>query len=297
MNSARPILTRTTRFLCWLALLGCLQGCGESEAFEGGSASEPRVRIVSLSPALSQILIDFGQGDSIVGCTPWAPEELERVPVVGDLLRPDLERISAVRPDLILVQPTQLGIDPGLEKLATGRGWQVEAWTLNRLDDLDVVLEELPEALQRAGLDPTPVRGSVAQWRQRRDQLLVPEPEVEALGETVILFGIDPPMAFGGETYVNDLLESLGGRNALRGPGYLEMSLEDLIVLAPDSVLILASGPEAARGQADDLRRMLGTSAADWDIRAFDGEDLLVPGTRLLDGIERFRTRLAEDRP
>ena len=297
MNSARPITTRATRWLGLFTLLGCLLGCGKPAASEGEPAAGPRVRIVSLSPALSQILIDFGLGDSVVGRTPWAPEELDRVPVVGDLLRPDLERISAVRPDLIVVQPTQLGIDPGLEKLAAGQGWQVEAWTLNRLDDLDVVLEELPDALQRAGLDPTSVRGSVAQWRQRRDQLLVPGPAVEALGETVILFGVDPPMAFGGETYVNDLLESLGGRNALRAPGYLEMSLEDLLVLAPDSVLILASGSEAARGQADDLRRMLGPPAADWDIRAFDGEDLLVPGTRLLDGIERFRTQLAEDRP
>jgi len=296
MKSSTRHILRTARVLCWLVLLGCIPGCGDRTSGMDASTSGPQVRIVSLSPALSQILMDLGHQDLIVGCTPWAPAGLERVPVVGDLLRPDLERISAVRPDLILVQPTQLGVDPGLAQLAAQRGWAIRSWTLNRLEDIEVVLEELPESLRVAGVDPAPMLSSIQQWRKRRDLLLVPDPKVEALGETVVLFGIDPPMAFGRETYLNDLLESLGGLNAIRAPGYLESSLEDLVVLAPRSVVILATSPGSALEQAAQLRTMLGASAEGLDIHAIDGADLLVPGTRLLDGVQRFRARL-EERP
>ena len=117
-----------------LLIVGLLFGCTKRTpvAVDDG----PRPRIVCLSPALAQVLIDLGLGGHVVGCTPWAPEELDSVPVVGDLLSPDLERISAVRPDLIVVQPTQRGVDTGLQALADGNGWTIAAWQLNRLSDL-----------------------------------------------------------------------------------------------------------------------------------------------------------------
>ncbi len=283
----------TTSSALLASILSVLAGCQEHPgASPEGDAAAPRV--VSLSPALSQILVDFGQRETIVGCTPWAPEELADVPVVGDLLEPDLERISIVRPNLIVVQPTQLGIDPGLRALAERHDCRIVGWELNRLDDVDRVLAELPDVLASVGMAPESINDQVDTWRRRRDAVLVPDPNVGSMGATVLLFGVDPPMAFGRETYVDDLWSSLGGRNAIEGDGYLDCSLEDLLVLEPKSIVLLASTREAALAHARELRAALGEKAEDIVFLPVEGSDLLVPGTRILDGIEQLRSDLME---
>jgi iron complex transport system substrate-binding protein len=275
-----------------LGLCSFVGGCTEHRApirEEGGGP-----RIVSLSPALSRILIDLGLQDSIVGCTPWAPDELVDVPVVGDLLRPDLERISMVDPDLIIVQPTQRGIDPALRAFAEQRDWQLIGWELNRLADVDRVLDELPVALDALGVDDRDTFRRVEAWRQRRVELLVPDPVCAELGRCLLLFGVDPPMAFGRETYIDDLWSSLGGVNAIEGTGYLECSLEDLVVLEPSSVLVIASSPDQARSQVARLRSDLGPRVGDIDFRPLGSPGLLVPGTGILDGVMTLRDALTE---
>lgn len=288
-------IQRTRPFAGICLLLLVIAGCDRPPTRPVDTTPAPR--IVSLSPALSQVLLDLGLGDHVVGRTPWAPDGLADAPVVGDLLRPDLERISAVRPDVILVQPALGGVDPGLAALAEGRGWPVAAWPLNRLEDLEVVLRELPPFLESVGGDAAPARTAIDDWRARRERVLVPAPELSGLGETVLLFGVDPPMAFGRATYVDDLLQRLGGRNALTREGYLDCSLEDLAVLAPDTVLVLASDPASAEAARNTLELGLGPAVGSMRLRAVSAPDLLVPGTRLLDGVERLRAALGEDGP
>ena len=273
------------------SILSVLTGCREHPGSNPpGELAAPRV--VSLSPALSQILIDLGQADTIVGCTPWAPEELADVPVVGDLLEPDLERITIVQPNLIVVQPTQLGIDPGLRDLAERHDCRIVGWELNRLADVDRVLAELPDVLASVGVAAESINDRIATWRARRDDMLVPDPDVRSMGSTVLLFGVDPPMAFGRETYVDDLWSSLGGLNAIEGDGYLDCSLEDLLVLEPANIVVLASTSDAADLQARRLRAALGERAEAIAFLPVDGGDLLVPGTRILDGVATLRSQL-----
>ena len=75
----------------WLLLLlaaGCAREPIESPSAEPPSRGGPRV--VSLSPALTQALIDLGAGDTLVGRTPFAPEEVSSVPVVEVALRQEV---------------------------------------------------------------------------------------------------------------------------------------------------------------------------------------------------------------
>jgi len=287
-------LRPATKACLLILLLLALQAPGCGVDVPKPRVEGPRPRIISLSPALSQVLIDLGLTEHVVGRTPWAPAALDAAPVVGDLLAPDLERITAVRPDLIIVQPTQRGVDPGLRALAEGNGWGIAPWELNRLADLERVLDELPGVLAEQGVDGTRLEGVVAAWRTRRDELLAPTDAVVALGPTALLFGVDPPMVFGGDTYLDDLWTALGGENALDRSGYVECSLEDLVVLRPPSVIVIANGPEQAGDGVERLRESLGAAAEGIRFHAVDGTDLLVPGTRLLDGITTLKSRLGK---
>jgi ABC-type hemin transport system substrate-binding protein len=97
---------------------------------------------------------------------------------------------------------------------------------------------------------------------------------------------------FGQGTYVDDVLGSLGVNNALQRPGYPELSLEDLLVLAPDTVVVLGLDEDSAQQSADDLARRLDALDGRTAFVGADGSKLLIPGTGVLDGVESLRTTL-----
>ena len=61
-------------------------------------------RIVSLVPALTEMLFAIGAGPQVVGVSSYDefPPEVKSLPKVGALLDPDIERILALRPDLVV---------------------------------------------------------------------------------------------------------------------------------------------------------------------------------------------------
>lgn len=65
----------------------------------------PAHRIVSLAPNITDTLYAAGAGSFVVGTSRFSehPDAARHIPVVGDATMLDLERIVALRPDLILV--------------------------------------------------------------------------------------------------------------------------------------------------------------------------------------------------
>jgi len=72
-------------------------------------------RIVSTSPHVTEALFAMGLGDRVVGVTIYCkyPEAALKLPKIGTLLKPDVEAIVALRPDLVVVsdQRSHLGED------------------------------------------------------------------------------------------------------------------------------------------------------------------------------------------
>ncbi|MHC4811375.1 MAG: hypothetical protein ACYTEV_13565, partial [Planctomycetota bacterium] len=63
------------------------------------------LRIVSLSPAMSRVVADMGLEAAIVGRSRFCDFLDPEIPVAGDLLRVDAERILALEPTHLLRQP------------------------------------------------------------------------------------------------------------------------------------------------------------------------------------------------
>ena len=66
---------------------------------------EPARRIISLAPHVTELLYAAGAGDRIVGAVEYSdyPGAARRIPRIGDNVQLDLERIVALKPDLIVV--------------------------------------------------------------------------------------------------------------------------------------------------------------------------------------------------
>src|SRR5215469_4688178 len=62
-------------------------------------------RLISLAPSVTEILFALGLGDRVVGVTTYCdyPPETATVEKVGDTQRPNLEKIIALKPDLVMI--------------------------------------------------------------------------------------------------------------------------------------------------------------------------------------------------
>jgi len=271
------------------ALLLPLASCGGDGT--GGSEVDPAagLRLVSLSPAITRTLIDLGAGDLLVGRTPYCRGLDGDVPAVGSLLEFDPEAMLAVDPDLLLVQPGAGGVAPGLAALAEREGWDLHAWRIDGLDDLRRLLAELPEVLADAPEADRIERRA----RERADDLaLVLAPLAPAASPVVVLFAMEPPMAFGAGTFVGDLLDRSGVHNAVAARGYPELSLEDLATLAPARIVLLRDGPAEA---AVERLRALPIPTPPASRRIVEHPDALTPGSGWIEAAAMLREARAGD--
>lgn len=198
-----------------------------------GQEQVQEIRIISLSPALTHTVISLGGERAIVGRTPWC--DAPQAKVVGSLEERDLESISALKPTAIFRQSRHS--DPALDSLARSVGATVHIWQLDRVADVSQSLESVAAILSQGGVTSAPAAAARIRG-QFSDAVRKP---VSMKEPVLFLFSVDPPAAFGTQTYVDDLWSAMGGTNALQKPGYPELTAEDVIRLAPAAIVMIGS--------------------------------------------------------
>lgn len=89
---------------------------------EGTEISEPPTRIASLSPALTEMLFEFGLGSKVVGVSNYCnyPEAAIDLPKVGTAWEVDMTTIQNIKPEYLLVQsPLSADITTAIENTGT----------------------------------------------------------------------------------------------------------------------------------------------------------------------------------
>ena len=205
----------------------------------------PRPRIVSFSPALTDVLYDVGLGEHVVGVTSYCQTRgQDPPPVVGDRNRVSAEAILAVEPDVILIQqnPDDFG---AVRYLAPGV--RIEHFTIETLDDIAA-------AAARVGV----IAGDEAAGLRHKERFLN---ELESVRRSVaglprpgVLFlnGFDRPGTGGKGTFVDEMIRLAGGVNVAAERGYERyptLNRENIQAMAPD-VLVCQVAP----GQEDAAR-------------------------------------------
>lgn len=69
------------------------------------TVQKPALRVISLAPHITELLFAAGGGGHVVGVVSYSdfPEEAKKIPQVGSNRELDLERIIALKPDLVVV--------------------------------------------------------------------------------------------------------------------------------------------------------------------------------------------------
>ena len=226
---------RCARFALWAALLWPLVAPAQITLQDGRGATlvlqAPPQRIVSLLPSLTESVCALGACERLVGTDRFSnsPASVIRLPKLGGIDDAQIERIVALRPDVVLLSASARVIDR-LEALG------LNVLVLEARDHADV---KRSLALLAAMLG-TPAEAERVWATIERDTRAATERVPAALRGKRVYFEVDAtPYAAGAGSFIGETLARLGLANAVPaelGP-FPKLNPEYVVRLQPDIVM------------------------------------------------------------
>jgi iron complex transport system substrate-binding protein len=203
------------------------------------------LRIVSLSPYLTEELILLNSEDSLVGVTNFSKNKFNLdKEVIGDTLNINIEKIVSLRPDIILVTPMnkmervrkleELGIEvkffpPEKDFKDICRNFLELAKSVKKTDQAEAIIRDVENKLKKL------------------EKLLKDKKYVNVFIE----IGNRPLITAGSNCYLNDIIKYAKGKNVAEniGEGFFRVTKEIVLKFNPDIILILTM--EKGKGVQD----------------------------------------------
>jgi iron complex transport system substrate-binding protein len=250
------------------------------------SLGRPAQRIVALAPHLAEIAFAAGAGAKLVGVSSFSrhPAEAQRLPVVASSGRIDIERVIALKPDLVLA-------------------WQSGSAPLQiaRLERIGIpvfvtevrALADIPRIVRDVGL----LAGSAELADARAREF---ETEAEGLREryagrrgvpVFLEIWHRPMLTVNGRHLISDALRICGGRNVFATASVLTplVSREQVLDARPEVIITSGYGSEALPAWNGFE---LVPAVRDRRIYAIDPDALTAQGPHVIEGVRAVCRRL-----
>ena len=262
----------------FLALL-CLTACSDEHKSAPGG-------VVSLSPALTELICHLGQEDRLIArstACDW-PESVKVLPTAGDFAEPELERILAMKPALVVSNEF---VNPKDADALRQAGIAVE---LHPCDGFNDYREWV--ALMGKLLDCP--REAENELKRTNDRIAGFEAELNNSQKKPLraLYVIwDSPLLTAGEDSLPDAVGRLAGlENIVKSEkGYPSISLEFVLKEDPDVIVWFAHGKDWKSNPSWSGIRAIREGRV---LIPRDDSALLRPGPRIFDGIADLKSDL-----
>jgi iron complex transport system substrate-binding protein len=252
------------------------------------------LRIVSLSPSATEMLFVLGVGPWIVGATdhcdyPPAAKTIERV---GGFGRPNIEKLLALRPDLVVATGLER---PELARLLDQSGIRLLNFEVHSIDEMFAGLRRIGQAVGRSSRAEAAIAAMQAELSrvaaQSRARLDGRRPRV------FLELWQDPLTTAGGSSFVDDVIARAGGVNVAHDlpQPHPRINPEKVIQWNPDVIVVLYMnrGPEASAQMAQRIGWSdIAAVKKGCIVRDLAADLILRPGPRLIDGVRELAQRL-----
>jgi iron complex transport system substrate-binding protein len=239
-------------------------------------------RIVTLAPNLTEIVYAIGAGNLLVGNTTFCdyPDEAKQVAKVGDTLQPNIERIIALKPEVIFVSTAS----------------QLETFT-KQLDERGIAvfvtdphdLEGVFQSIKTLG----DLLGQEAQAGKLisdlRARAVAVEEAVKTRPPVTVFYQVSPSPLWtaGRKSWITGLIRRAGGKSVtgeVEGE-WMRYSDEAALASHPEAIIMATSSDEKL-----DVAAALQKSPAVVNKRVYgiNGDYLSRPGPRLVEGLEQI---------
>ncbi|HEU5459828.1 MAG TPA: cobalamin-binding protein [Pyrinomonadaceae bacterium] len=288
--------------LSWLALVVLVAACASHKRPPTQNAREitddagrrvslpARVdRVISLAPNLTEIVFAVGGGDRLVGRTSFCdyPAEAKAIAEVGDTLQPSLERVIALRPQVVLIS-TASQLEVFTQQLQN----QNIAVFVTDPHDLDGVFRTIEQVGEIFGQK----QQATALLQQLRDRSRTVEENVKQKPPVRVFYQLsaEPLYTIGREAFETDLIRRAGGISVTADvPGaWPRYSDESALAAKPDAIILPSGGSMGAANSMviEALRKSPAVLAG--RVYKINGDYLVRPGPRAVDGLEAMARAL-----
>jgi iron complex transport system substrate-binding protein len=246
-------------------------------------------RIVSTAPNLTEIVYAVGAGDRLVGRTKYCdyPPEAKNVAEIGDTMTPSIERIIALKPQIVLVSTAS----------------QLEAFT-KQLDQQKIAvyvtdphsLEEVFRSIATLGdLFGTREQAAtlVADLRRRTAIVEAKLHESKPVSVFYQLSG-EPLYTIGRESFLTDLIQRAGGTSVTANVSgaFPRYSDEAALAARPEAIILPSGGSMGAANLTPAAPLKNSPAVVNGRVFRINDDHLDRPGPRLVDGLEEMARAL-----
>jgi iron complex transport system substrate-binding protein len=278
----------------WLAAASASAGMRAVSDDSGRTVQVPAapLRIVSLAPGATEMLFAAGAGSQVIATVEYSdePAAARSVPRIGDVAAVDMERLVALRPDVVVLWAA--GGNPAQRAKIASLHIPIYEEQVARLADI-------PAAVARLGVlaGTSAVADRAAQQMRARLAALTATYGTHGGRRPSVLLQVwnRPVYTVGGRHLMSDALEVCGARNvfadlAEAGP---VVDTESVIARDPDIIVAAAPAGEGATWVAD-WKRLKGLSAVrNGRVVDFEDQALSRLGPSVIDATEALCRTLA----
>ena len=242
-------LTKYSLFI--LVLLFAVFSCGRKEEEKSKANAETKVneksgkkydRIVVLDPAVVEMVYLLGGEDKLVGIAKlerskiWPEEKTEKVESVGTFINPSLEKIIALKPDLVI---ESFHSSDAIDKSLSSNNIEIIKIQANSIEDIFKNFQKVAKILGKE----KEAEKIIAEKRQKIEEIKkIDTTEKKGL----FILAPTPMRVFGKGTLPNDIMEMLKIKNIAAGMEGMSPTLtpEYIIKENPDIILTFVKDPQ-----------------------------------------------------
>jgi iron complex transport system substrate-binding protein len=246
-------------------------------------------RYISLAPSVTEIVFAIGAGEGLVGRTTYCnyPPAAQQVAEVGDTLKPSIEKIIALQPQVVFVS-TASQLESFTSELADH---QIAVYVTDSRD-----LEGVFNSIERiAGLlNRQPQASQLLQQLRARVQAV--SDQVRLLPPVRVFYQVsDKPLyTIGRDAFLTDLIRRAGGVSVTADlPGaWPKFSAESALAANPEAI-VLPTGGSLGDANANVASALKDSPAvANGRVYRINDDHLARPGPRSVDGLEELARAL-----
>ncbi len=271
-------------FICVALLVGCVPQEKSSEI----------KTCISLAPSITETICALNKADMLIGVDVNSnyPQSITSLPKVGDFNGPDVEKIVSLNPDVIFAGRTVQ--DDAIEKLRKLGYLVVEA----EPETIDEIYETIALIGQTLGCeaDAETLSNEIKQqvedhWFKNALYSYLPTTYY------AMSYGDLGNWTCGNGSFINELIGIAGGLPAVTlDTPWLELNLEQIVVINPDVILVADDVGSAQQLLAEN--GYSGTNAAlKKQVFEIDADLISRPGPRIVEAIEALESIFSKCRP